>query len=93
MQISIDLQNKNTRLSPYCHEQTFLKKAATHILRCRFYLVLFQQEILLLSFALAVFVVLVYGLAFIVFSRVFAFRHSAFLSFAFIKFIARFARF
>lgn len=93
MQILIDLQNKNTRLSPYCHEQTFLKKAAAHTLRRHFYLVLFQQEILLLSFALAVFVVLVYGLAFTVFSRVFAFRHSAFLSFAFIKFVARFARF
>lgn len=33
---------KNTRLSPYCHEQTFLKKAAVHILRRRFYLILLQ---------------------------------------------------
>lgn len=93
MQIMIELHNKKHKTSPYCHEQTFLKKAAAHILRRRFYLVLLQQEMLLLSFALAVFVVLVYGLAFIVFSRVFAFRHSAFLSFAFIKFVARFARF
>ena len=94
MQIMIELHNKkNTRLSPYCHEQTFLKKAAVHILRRRFYLILSQWEMLLLSSVLAVFVVLVFGFTLFIFSRAFASRHSAFLLFAFVKFVMRFARF
>mgnify|MGYP004689438575 CR=1 FL=1 len=93
MQIMIELHNKKTRLSPYCHEQTFLKKAAVHILRRRFYLVLLQWEMLLLSSVLAVFVVLVFGFTLFIFSRAFASRHSAFLLFAFVKFVMRLARF